>query len=133
MSGDLFKDADIGLVQEHREHGEGLDRLITWLRGRGWDPVGEEAYFKKRGYGGGPMVMARGVGIRPQVGPPEPHHGRVCWSEVELGGSVLTGSVYAISGQGAGKQIPLWRHIVQRVMTCGLPVILGGRLAAPAM
>ncbi len=131
MSEDLFKNVDIGLIQEHREHGEGLDRLITWLRGRGWDPVGEEAYFKKRGYGGGPLVMARGVGIRPQVGPPEPHHGRVCWSEVELGGSVLTGSVYAISGQGAGKQIPLWRHIVQRVMTCGLPVILGGDWQLP--
>ncbi len=130
-TGDLFTDADLALVQEHKEKGEGLDRLVTWLRSKSWDPVAEEAYIKNKGLGGGSLVMSNGLGIRPLVNPPEQHRGRVCWSEVDCNGAINCASVYALSGQGAGKQLPLWCHIVQRLVSSGLPFILGGDWQLP--
>ncbi len=130
-SGDLFKGVHGAFVQEHREHGDGKDRLISWLRHRGWDPVAEDAYLKVSDYGGGPLIMTRDMGLRPLAGPPETHAGRVCWGETDINGSVLCGSIYAISGQGAGKQVPLLKHVVQRVVTMGLPCVLAGDWQLP--
>ncbi len=126
MSGDLFKDIDVAFVQEHREQGDGKDKLISWLRHHNWDPVAEDAYLKVSGYGGGPLIMTRDVGIRPMEAPPDHHRGRVCWGETDLNGAVTLGSVYALSGHGIGKQVPLLCHIAQRVVTYGLPCILAG-------
>ncbi len=125
-SGDLFKGIDGAFVQEHREHGDGKDNLISWLRRHGWDPIAEDAYWKHSGYGGGPLIMTNNLGLRPLPHPPDPHVGRVCWGEMDINGCITTGSVYAISGQGIGKQIPLLSHIAQRVIAGGLPCILAG-------
>ncbi len=126
LSNDIFHGVQGVFIQEHREHDEGKERLVTWLRHKGWDPVAEDAYFKKADYGGGTLIMSRGMGIRPLERPPADHVGRVCWGEADVNGSVLCASVYGISGQGAGKQIPLLSHIIQRVVTCGLPCVLAG-------
>ncbi len=131
QSGDLFRGVDIGFVQEHREAGEGLDKLVTWLRGRGWDPAPEGAYIKKTDYGGGTLVMANGAGLRPLPPPPESLQGRIAWAETDLNGSVLCAAIYALSGQGAAKQLHLLRHVVQRVVTYGLPCVLGGDWQIP--
>ncbi len=129
---DCLRDVDIAMVQEHREHGESSDTLARWLRGRAWDPVIEDAYFKTADYGGGTAVIARGPGIRPLEPPPDTFRGRVAWAESDLRGSTTLGSVYAISGQGPSKQVPLWCHIAQRLMATGLPFVLGGGLAGVA-
>ncbi len=126
LSGDLLKDVQGVFVQEHRGQGEDKDRLISWLRYRGWDPVAEDAYLKVASYGGGPLFMTRDVGVRPLPSPPQEHSGRVCWGETDINGSIICASVYAVSGQGAGKQLPLLSHIIQRVVAYGLPCILAG-------
>ncbi len=126
LSGDLFKDVQGVFVQEHKEHGEGKDRLISWLRHRGWDPVAEDAYLKVASHGGGPLIMTRSIGIRPLPSPPQELAGRVCWGEIDVNGSVTCASVYAVSGQGVGKQLPLLNNIIQRVVAYGRPCILAG-------
>ncbi len=131
MSGDLFRCVDAAFVQEHREHGDGTEKLISWLRSQEWDPVAEDAYLKNTGYGGGPLIMSRNLGLRPLPQPPDHHAGRVCWGELDINGCITTASVYAISGQGIGKQLPLLSHIAQRVISSGLPFVLAGDWQLP--
>ncbi len=70
--------------------------------------------------------MTRDLGIRPLEPPPEAFRGRITWAETDIRGSVTAGCVYALSGQATAKQLPLWCHLVQRIMYWGLPVVLGG-------
>ncbi len=124
--GGYLDGTDIVLAQELRLQGKAADSLASWLRGLGWDPVLEDAYLKHRDLGGGTAVAMRGNGLRPLDPPPNELRGRIAWAEADLRGSVVIGSVYATSGQCAGRQLPLWKHIVQRLTTWGLPFILGG-------
>ncbi len=68
----------------------------------------------------------RGMGIRPSDKTHDSFKGRVSWGETDLRGAAVLGCVYALSGQSTAKQLPLWCYLVQRLMSSGLPFILGG-------
>ncbi len=136
--GQLLKNADFTVIQEHRLGPAALGAAADALRDMGCDSVIQEAYWKELDYGGGTAITARQwSGVRPLAlsqhagEKPHPLRGRFVSGVVDIYGGILLGSVYGISGLDAKHQLDIWHDIALHVRTHGLPFILAGDWQVP--
>ncbi len=57
--------------------------------------------------------------------------GRLTLAVTDLGGDVVAGSCYGLSGLPLSKQMPLWCALVQALRSLGLPFVIGGDWQRP--
>ncbi len=106
--GAAFHDVHYLLIQEHKRQGEDLDSALNWLRRRGWDALGDEAYTKNTDPGGGTAIATKTAsGIRPVWDFDFGVKGRLTVGISDIDGDAAVACLYGISGKGTCHQMPL--------------------------